>query len=199
MSNLVDRTKRNRAVDAAEAAREQTRQYCLAELAQAQVLEDFDPANEERQRGRTMFPHELEALLTRVTPPDFFQFEVHPSNPSKRVAWAKGPDGNRWCACVYENRLMPEYSVMDTEEKWVADPNCFTITPEMVKEHGRNAGMKKITVPYMEVIRGWRTILIKLILNNVIKVDQIERLVGGSNRETWAAKAKRRSDAIAPY
>lgn len=175
--------------DPAEEQRWRTKQYLLAQIKKAEEFQRLAVTDPERQKGRYLFPYQLEGYLTKLFG-DKVHFLVNPHNPSKKALYLKMQDGNHWYICSYENGLMPEYSVMEYKTEWIPDPDADIITETNLRQHGENAVMLERQVPSRELSRGWRTVFVTLILKELVSPEAVERLVGGSERPSWNARTK---------
>jgi hypothetical protein len=54
--------------------------------------------------------------------------------------------------------------------------------------------MQKVARVGRELVRGWRTVLALLVRQGLIRVVDVERLVGAADRQTWAVKIGRRRE-----
>lgn len=83
--------------------------------------------------------------------------------------------------------IIPEYSVMESRE--IELPH---VVGHMDREtpatlHDKSLGQ--------EQIRGWRTILVRLVQAGATTPELVERAVGAAPRASWAALLKKRTDA----
>lgn len=177
-------------LDPAAEQRWRTREYLLAQIKKAEEFQRLSITDPERQRGRYMFPVDLEAAITKLLGPDKAHFLVNPRDPSKKALYILMPDGNHWYLCAYENGMMPEYSVMEYKTEWIPDPDVDELVPSELKNKGENAAMMERQVPARELSRGWRTVFVTLILKGLVSPEAVERLVGGSDRAAWNARTK---------
>lgn len=135
------------------------------------------------------------------------------------------PDGNKQKVMVYEDGLIPEHSVMQTVIKETLDPSVVggsgfhidrkDLTKHEIRPHefdteGRltrmgdvtwddtvpQVGMQRTELPWVEKIRGWRTMLAILIHAKYITIAQAEAQFGVSSRRSWAESTGRRTKTI---
>jgi len=148
-------------------AKQETRAASLVENKHTSV------ANAERQAGNSLTTTKFAAKLRRVNPD--LVLEPHPNrktqpwNADKSCIYLSLP-GKKEFLIVCEADWMPEWSVMDTKE--LRRPEAKT-------------AWKSVRVPYHEVKRGWRTVLVRLIQKGIISLDAAEREFGAGERETW--------------
>lgn len=196
---------------AREEERERQRQWAMAELQDCRVVLDpnTSPANVERQMGKRMSLEEFERKVQQLDPA--FHFEVVPGNTTKKYLWHSRPDG-RAKICLYENSpMLSEYSLFSTKEEELVDPNIRHISradlpkatwagleydPDTGDVRGEGyrfesdirPGLVKISRPWNEIVRGWRTVLAQIVQAGLASPERVERLFGASPRRTWAAK-----------
>lgn len=194
-----------------EEQRERQRQWALEELQDCRVVLDpnTSPANVERQMGQKMPLAEFEKKLQQLDPA--FHFEVVPGNTSKKYLWHSRP-GGRLKVCLYENSpMLTEYSLFSTKDEEMIDPTVNHISrkdlpkatwagleydPETGDVRGEGyrfesdirPGMVKVSRPWNEIVRGWRTVLAQIVQTGLASPERVERLFGASPRRTWAAK-----------
>lgn len=167
--------------------KEQVEEWVLNELSARRVVENWDesPANFLRQWGTPMHARELEKKLLQLSP--YLGFEFNPRR-GKMELFHILPDSTRNSMGFYEPDWMPEYSLFNVREKWTPAEGVNRITRKEVEESNGHAGFKKVVEPWNEVIRGWRTVVAKVVIARLTTPDAAERLFGTSNRATWAAK-----------
>lgn len=179
---------------------------------------DTDPTNPERQLGRSLPHTEIETRLTRLNPN--LVFTPHPKNPTKRLIYLKQPTGELSYLFVCEAGNVPENSIMTVRQHdelttealrpgWRVDkadiPKHETIPHEItddgeVKRVGsvvfdRGAllpGRQRLESAHNELVRGYRTVLLRLILGGIITETGAEREFGSQDRSSWAAGLGRR-------
>jgi len=171
---------------------------------------------EDQQLGRPLSPHQLESKLSKIC--HNLHFITHPNNPTKKVVYHLKPDGKKEFICAYENRYMPEHSVMRVIVHEYPDPD-FIATGKAIERSelpayekvedvtspfgygyefdpkARRPGMLYIEKGHGEETRGWRTVLLRLIQHNLITVDAAEREFSTDNRAEWAKSTGKRKDA----
>lgn len=148
----------------------------------------IDISNNERQLGRPFLPSELEKRLKKVNPN--FHFEVNwRNNEMKALYFIK--NGKKEYIGSYHNCLMPEHSVSKVKYElvwdykatqkplerkdlpkhewvpgkgWVFDPNA------------PRPGWKVLKKPNGEYKRGWRTLLIMIVLKGYAQWWEIDKV-----------------------
>lgn len=190
---------------------------------------DSSPENWERQAGRGLTSEEFEGKLRKLLPSLVFEvIEGNPFQRKRIILPIPGQEihlgvmENRPAPAK-----MPEFSVWDSIEEELPDPDYIgtgktasrvDYTPEWTgelefdeelgetrgeayrfKEGSARPGLLKIRRPYHEIIRGWRTVLARLVQEGVLTINQVEREFGGCDRATWAANAKRSLDMEVPF
>jgi hypothetical protein len=140
--------------------------------------------NAEERMGRPMWPSEFEQRLKRLNANLFF--EVIEGNPSKKRLSVVDQRGKHFVA-VYENSLMPERSIPRLRVMEVPEPNVTHIDRKDLSSdpEALRPGWRKITVPWGEKTRGWRTVLVRLIGNGLITVAQAENEFGSDETPEW--------------
>ncbi len=142
--------------------------------------------NPEERLGRPLMPAALEERLTRLNPNLFY--EVIPENPSHKRLSVIDARGKHF-VCVYPNSLIPERSIARLRTMEVPDPTItgseitrkdFSSDPEALKP-----GWRRITVPWGEAKRGWRTVLVRLIQAGLITATQAEQEFGSDETPEW--------------
>jgi hypothetical protein len=165
-----------------------TRDLCEQQVKAGDLLVSQDVTDPERQRGTLLTVREVEDKIKKLIGPDRCHFEVHPVNPSKKCFYFVKPNQERWFVCAFENGLMPEWSIMSYKDEWVVDPSVDHIDKAEVLRTDGHAGMKKIRRPWREDVRGWRSVLVAILLKGLITPDQLERSLRETDRATWHKK-----------
>ena len=75
-----------------------------------------------------------------------------------------------------------EESAMALLEQTLADTTYESLVHDKLKQVGR------------ELVRGWRTVLVRLVQQQLVSADTVERLVKSTDRLSWAVKMGRRDD-----
>jgi hypothetical protein len=168
----------------------------------AAEVRDFDtsPTNPMRQWGAAMPTATFEAKLKPILPA-FIVMRDHPTNETKRVMYMSLPGGALETLVVYERLISPEHSIMATEFEDVPDmsvevldskdiPKSTFVSPEEGYTFDTTAGplpgWKRVPSVDVEVYRGWRTVLIRLVQLGVVNGPQVEAIFGADDRKEWA-------------
>lgn len=168
---------------------------------------DLSPANAERQMGRAMTSADLEVRLKKLVPN--LHFERNPANATKKAVYLIHPSGKKEFICAYENGFMPEHSVMRTKEEDLPDPSYPApgimhhverkdlprhefVPGEGYKFDGVQPGFKRLRMVWGEAKRGWRTVLIKLVLRGLTTPAAVEAIFGSDDRPEWAGHMGKR-------
>lgn len=203
-----------------EQYQQQVKAWVSQNLALSASVEEYDisTANAERQLGRTMWASELEARLKKLSPG--LLFEVNPTNPSMKAIY-KIRDGKKVFVCAYHNGVMPEYSIMRVRTTMERDYNTWSVdrkdfpkaeaVPSGIYKKVNAAGdletvpawkfpedtvlpgWRKIQIPWGEAMRGWRTVLVRLVMDGLVSPEQVERVFSPSDRASWAGLLGKRT------
>jgi hypothetical protein len=160
--------------------------------------------NPEKQRGRTMSTEEFEKKLSSIAPHLVFRSYGNPTK--KGVYWNFGTPHQQ--GLPFENSLsMPEFSIFEpvtrelmspVEELSAADLPKFEIVPEerdaagnVTREAAINwagplPGTVKREDAWREKVRGWRQLLVMLVIAKQITIADMERVFGSANRRGYA-------------
>lgn len=202
-----------------EAVRERMKAWVLEQIKDSVYVREHEisPANSERQLGRYMTSAEFEQRLKKKFPN--LHFEVNPFNPTKKALYVIDRRGKTYI-CSYENGFMPEHSIMKIKEIEVPDLDILRqkdpvrhglghierkdlpkseFDPKqgfIAVSTGLKPGFKKVAVPWGEVVRGWRTVLVKLVLANVTTPAEVEAIFGAANRREWAEHMGKREKTL---
>jgi hypothetical protein len=188
---------------------------------------DTNPTLIDRQMGQKLTTEELEKKLKKVNERFFFEHILLPDGTThktcKRLV-VRMPHGKE-TVCVYSIGAVPEFSVHKVCEEVVVDmtmkavhrndlpkhsvgnlevetdpnsPDYGNTRGEAYKFHGDIPGVKKIKVPGGELIRGWRTVLARIVGEGYATPTKVEQVFGSSDRLAWAAQMGKTS-TFAPY
>lgn len=182
------------------------------------VEKDYiSPANSDRQLGRIMNTLDFEKKLKLLAPD--LDFIYNPFNPAMKAVYITR-NGQRDYLGAYHAGFMPEHSIVKIKEEMVWDPEAtrkplqradlpkheFVPGKGIVWEEGAvRPGWKKIKKPAGELKRGWRTVLIRLVKENVLTPLQVDLNFGEPSSEfgkkAWAYHSGRHTgpDAVIPF
>ena len=196
-TEFIERAKSQAAV---EAYREQVIAWARLEEANCSLLldPDTDPTFIPRRLGRTMTHEELERKIKKLVPA--MQFVSGPGtqilNTKKMILL--GPDGQERWSCIYNIGVIPERSICARMQKDVLDLSKVVYSRadlpkyEFVPGEGYvwdpttpAMGFKRVDIPHREIKRGWRTILLRMIVEDVLPLAAIERVFGSDNTPNW--------------
>jgi hypothetical protein len=171
--------------------------------------EYISPANAEKQLGKVLntidFENKLKLLCSKLT------FRFNPFNPQMKALYIQKL-GEPEYLCAYHAGFMPEHSIVKTKTEMVWDPEQtkkplkrsdlpkheFVPGKGIVFEPGApRPGWKKIKKPAGELKRGWRTVLIKLVLEGILTPNQVERTFGeptsAFGKRAWAYRTGKKT------
>ena len=158
---------------------------------QLEKAPDAKPTDKEHQKGTGLMAIEFHRRLKKLVPS--IRVHRHSTIISKCVFWL-GDGLAREQVCPGEWPWMPEWSVLETvmQELPAHSPEFLTTKEGYKIEHFRPGipAMMKVPVSFREVERGWRTILMRLILNRQLTLDAAEIEFGVGNRAAWASTLK---------
>ena len=179
----------------AEKQRDETLKYIERETQYCHFLNDpqNNPSIWERQLGSALTSTQLEARLRKLNPN--FIFENHPLKSDKKCLYWNDSRGKQFI-CAYENGFMPEHSVFKVKEDevWTGQSHFdkkdlpkgeFVPGRGMVWDSDVTPGFKKVYIPWGEKVRGWRTVLIKIIGQRLCTPTEVEKIFGSSNSAEW--------------
>jgi len=134
-------------------------------------------ANPERQAGQRLTSTEFMRRLRLLNP--LLVMDPHPNrhyplHKDKSIISLLLPDGKKEFLLACEGDYMPEWSVMST-------------TSVKAPVHKPQGPWAPVRIPYREVKRGWRTVLIRLLQKGLVTLDAVEKEFGSGNRASWAA------------
>lgn len=176
----------------------------LEELLANSVLLDKmpqDPTKAINQLGSVMLSSEFEARIKKLCPSLSF-IDNHYRQDKRAIGYY---DSSGWhTLVVYEKGYMPERSILRSQEELVPDMSYemqnrrlnrldmpkgeFVPGKGWIYPEGTILpGWKKVRHPYGEAVRGWRTVLLRLIHLRQTTPDAVERLFGSDNTAQWAA------------
>jgi hypothetical protein len=205
-------------MDAVAYQRHQTLAYLVDEEKKCPVVskDGVDLGQKDQQLGRALSHTTFERKLKKLIP----QIVIKDSpNPTLRSVFFKLPTGQLTYVTCHPRGIIPEHSIMKKVVKEVLDPEFmatkdrelsrpsdedvvrvedkesplgfrYDFNPEM-----KRPGMKYVVQGHGEQERGWRTVLLRLIVSRYTTVDAVEREFGADTRAEWAHATKKRVDA----
>ena len=136
--------------------------------------------------GTPLWPKQFEDRLTRLNANLVFEvIDLNPTHKRLSVVDQRG----KHAVVVYENSLMPERSIPKLRELEVPDTgwdHSKTKRTDFAKDTAAlRPGWRKVTVPWGEAKRGWRTVLVRLIQAGLITTTQAETEFGSDETPEW--------------
>lgn len=143
--------------------------------------------------GRPMLASELELRLGKLN--SRLMFEHNPYNNTKKALYHVDQRGKEF-VCAYEAGMMPERSVFRVKVDYVPEdvehidrkdlgPQELIPGRGFVPKDGKNPYMKRVLIPWGEQMRGWRTVLIRLVAMGLLTPTQVETTFGADNTPEW--------------
>lgn len=169
--------------------------------------EKEDPSNIQQQLGEMMTGPELERRLKLLIPN--IHFEFNPFNPLMKALYHT-KNGQKEYLGAYHADIMPEHSIIKIKKEivWDQDYNEPLKRSELPKHkwvegkgyvfEGIPPGWKEVSIPWGELKRGWRTILIKLVKEGLLTVTQAESFGNPSStfgQRAWAYHLGKKTDS----
>lgn len=184
----------------------------------AAILDDPETkiVTEEKAVGRVFTEKEFEKKLLRCNPN--FRFFRGKYDTSMKYIGVQTPDGMEYATCYPADFIM-EHSLMKVVEEPVRDfsignphlDNSPRISRKDVEEAIDKArkngepvqrtqamGWKILKRPDIEVSRGWRTVLLRLLMDGWVTLAAVEKEFGFSDDRNWQEKTGRRQQTL-PY
>lgn len=140
-------------------------------------------ANVARQMGRKLTPEEFMKKLHTINPD--IVLEPHPGqfapkhtgyyrlNRDKAVL-KLNTNGQKIYLFVCEGDIMPEWSIFDTQKVKVPDATDPSLP------------WREVEIPWHVTKRGWREVLLKLIVEKkLVTLEAVERVFGAGDRPSW--------------
>lgn len=165
--------------------------------------EKTDPTLIRYRLGKTMTTEELEPRLLKLVPT--LQFEFHPRNKTKKALYNVDQRGKIYLGAYESNAMgpMPERSIMTFKYEDVPDPTFFKDGPdkkfidrkdlpafdektgEWKDPDALLPGFIRVKKPHGLAVRGWRSILIRLVLEGLTTPEAVEREFGSDDTPEW--------------
>lgn len=185
-----------------EAEEDRFRAWVNLETINSMYLADerYDPTNAPARLGRPMSSSDLESVLSRLNPS--LRFIWGGLNTSKKWLARALPDGSLERLFPYEAGIMPERSIMSRKRLEVPDPSVLRPGPTGFMGHiersdvpdgtgapdGPAPGFRYVDVPWREEVRGWRTVVLRLIVLGLISPADAERAFGHDQTPEWSSR-----------
>jgi hypothetical protein len=191
-SQSIDGEKiaRDRYMGQVQAQRQRAVDWAQQQLGYIQVAGNaHGPTNPTAQWGEPKSVSSLGALLRQINPrlhldptPEkgFYSIALEQKDPTTKRLTKQ----HLFCCGAAAGGLLPEYSVMESME--IELPNMDN---RMAKFDPATLRTKSLGA---EKIRGWRTVMVRLVHDGFATPTQVERLVGPSPRLSWAAHLGKR-------
>jgi len=202
--------------DAVERHKQQLLDYIRSEEEHTVYLDSsLDPTDSVKQLGNYMFSDVFEKRLATILPSRAF-FVANPFRAGFRAVVLADPSS--WCGyrslSPYEGGILSEHTILEAVYKEVPDPDYISrkraLTrkdlpkSEYVKgqgfvfEEGTRPGFKKIRQAGRVYKKGWRHILVQLLMEGIISLADTERVFKRDDSATWA-KSTRGADIKLPW
>jgi len=185
---------------------EQVSNWLKMETVNSQYLldEETDPTNTPRRMGRMMTAAEFERRMRRLLPQVEFTVIV-PGYRFNRMSLRDADGQVRW-ATLYHADIMPERSPMTRKVEDVPDLSQKVLHRsdlphyEFKPGHGYiwdprdlRPGFKRVEQPWRPWMKGWRSILLQLIADGIVRIPDAEKhFYGPDNSPEWAQNTGRR-------
>jgi hypothetical protein len=118
---------------------------------------------------------QLEAKIDKLAGgPGKFHYVHHPFKPELKCIYAAGRQDK---PVIYMAGLMPEYDVMEPVWEWVSDPDWGTKENPVTEADmdSENPGFVKKQQGEITLVRGWRTVLVRLAEEGWLPVEAVLR------------------------
>jgi len=207
-SAAVEAARKRAALDA---YRETVANWAKLESANCQFMLDpkTDCTNIPSRLGSPMTSETLERRIKKLVPR--MQFLSGPLSDIKGTKKMVLPDANGveiW-SCVYNTGLLPERSIRARVTKDVIDPDAKSVRRadlpkyEFIPGEGYRwdetqpaPGFKRVELPSHEIRRGWRTVLLMMIVGGVASVDAVEREFYSDDTPSWQQHTGKKNHGI---
>jgi len=206
----ADRKEINREIIRQEIAKEQFTNWANLQAENSEYLDGTiaDPTNALARLGRPLTATQLEGKLKKLNPALEFIWEYGAIRVPRRVVCVV-EQGIRKELFPFEAGLMPERSVMVPVRKEIPDATHFSRSAGVLAHLNRRDapksefvpgtglvwdtrdntpfGFKQVTIPWSEKIRGWRTVVLRLIILGLLQPASVARTFGDDYTPEWAA------------
>lgn len=187
--------------------------YRESTLAQAIWIDTADDPTSMARLAQGMKTEEFEKKLAKLNPR--LRFRTLPQKTDKRVVFIER-NGEAHAICVYEAEWMPELSLRSRRTEVVQNSDKTLVCnggpvhhhlerADFPKSHwnadkgefefdGLRPHEEEVELPWSEVKRGYRTVLLYLLEAGEIDMDQVERHFGPGTSRGWAVHTGKRTD-----
>jgi hypothetical protein len=188
--------------------------YIKQEESHLVFVEDalVDPTDSLKQMGHPYTSTEFETRLATILPSNC-AFISNPWITDKKAVVRLKNFNEQETLCPYERGVIPEHSVMQLVTKEVPDNDIMSRRKslnradlpkyEYVPGQGFvfddsvvRPGFKRIKQIGREIKRGWRTVLIRLIQQDIITLYDAERVFGSKDHLSWAQHTGKREHVL---
>ena len=178
-----------------------------------------NPTDSLKQLGRPLHSDMIERMLATVLPSSV-AFIENKYKPGFRAAVRvlRNTDDNHGAfetIVPYEGGIMPEHSTFQLVEEEIPDPDVISRKKSISRkdlgkfeykkgegfefEEGGRAGFVKNQKLGHTIKRGWRTVLMRLVVSGFLSVTDAERLFGSSNNPTWQQYTGKVNESLVPW
>jgi len=184
-----------------------------ATLSQAVWIDSADDPTSAARLATGMNTDEFEKKVARLN--GRLRFRTLPAKPDKRVVFVERR-GTAIPICVYESNWLPEYSLRARKTEVVQNSdNTLTTRGGHLHHHLERADFptshwddeagefkfdglrpheEAVELPWSEVKRGYRTVLLYLLEAGELDLDQVETTFGCGSSRGWAVHTGKRTD-----
>lgn len=184
-----------------------------ATLAQAVWIDTEDDPTSVARMGEGLETSVFEARLAKLN--RNLRFRTLPLKPDKRVVFVE-KRGKAVPLCVYEAGWLPEYSLRKRHTEIVQNSdNTLRVSNGTLHHHLERADFPKahwdetagefkfdglrpheeaVELPWSEIKRGYRTVLLYLLEAGELDLDAVEKHFGSGTSRGWAVHTGKRTD-----
>lgn len=206
---------------AAEVDRQRVLDYIKEEQSHAIYIKDklINPTDSIKQLGRPLHSDMVERMLATVLPSSvaFIENKYKPGFRAAVRVMRRFDDrhGSFETIVPYEFGIMPEHSTYQLVEEELPDPDVLSRKKSISRkdlgkfeykkgegfefEEGGRAGFIKNQKLGHTIKRGWRTVLMRLVISGFLSVADAERLFGTSNNPTWQQYTGKVNESLVPW
>lgn len=185
-------------------------------LGQAIWIDTADDPTDLKRVAKGMLTEDFERKLHKLNPR--LRFATLPLKTDKRCVWVEDAAGTAFPISSYEAGWIPESSLRRRETEIIKNStNVMKVKNGKVFNHFERADFpksewnpetqefdfaglcpneEKIEVPWTEVKRGYRTVLLYLLEAGELDLDQVEREFGAGDTRGWAVHTGRQTSLV---